>query len=59
MGVPSVESLVLTEAIDEAKMVVRTYKEVLKLDEEIHHGLDPKFLFSSSLTQNNSIDRMI
>lgn len=54
---PDAEIISAPEAIDEAKKIAYTYKQLLGIDVQICVGY--KDLFTSLLTQRNSIDRSI
>lgn len=58
-SVPAAEIMAASEELDDGKVVVRAYKEILNMEIDSDVCVDSKDLFTSFSTQRNSIDRSI
>lgn len=56
---PESEILALTEGIHESKLPTQAHKQLLNMDITVKIVVDSKDLFTSLVTQSNSIDRCL
>lgn len=58
-SVPAAEIFAASEGIDEGKTIAKAYSELLDIQLQLRIAVDSKDLFTSLLTQENSVDESI